>query len=331
MKRVVATVFLYLLFSGTAGAESFRTIIAGKLDISSAHQENKTLQLGYIDSAVVVLDADRRFLRGVELELKVPQAYQKYRGSVAIALYTTTPALPASSLPASGVADVQADRVGFELLPNKLQVIYQIPLRKDHGLKASPYVSIPTSVLPVSAFPLIFRLLPVMKGLPEELEGMKFQLSAKPLVTDKGALRLVLKYPEKLKDRPFSLLIDDDVIDDPSREQILTEGEHRAAFISDDYRNESRLFVIERGKVQELVVELKDPTPVVSIEAPENAAVFFDDTLIEDPTQAFNTEPGEHVVRFVVGDYSILKSLTVRKGRTYRVSISIDVDIAESD
>ncbi len=331
MRRVVATVFLYLLFSGAVGAESFRTIVAGKLDISSAHQDGRTLQLGYIDSAVIVLDADRRFLRGVELELKVPQAYQKYRGSVAIALYTATSALAASSLPASGVADVEGDRVGFELLPNKLQVIYQIPLRKDHGLKASPYVSIPTGVLPVSAFPLIFRLQPVMKGLPEELETMKFQLSAKPLITDKGALRLTVKYPEKLKDRPFTLLIDDDVMDDPGREQILTEGEHRASFISEDYRNENRLFVIERGKVQELVVELKDPTPVVSIEAPENASVFFDDTLIGDPTQAFTTEPGEHVVRFVVGDYSILKSLTVRKGRTYRVSISIDVNVAESD
>ncbi len=331
MRRVFATVFLYLLVSGAVGAESFRTIIAGRLDISSAHQESKALQLGYIDSAVIALDADRRFLRGVELELKVPQAYQKYRGSVAIALYTAASSLPASSLPASGVADIDADRVGFELLPNKLQVIYQIPLLRDHGLKASPYVSIPTGILPVSSFPLIFRLMPVMKGLPEELEGMKFQLSAKPIVTDKGALRLVLKYPEKLKDRPFTLLIDDDVMDDPGREQILTEGEHRASLISDDYRNENRLFVIERGKVHELVVELKDPTPVVSIEAPENAAVYFDDVLIQEPAQAFNTEPGEHVVRFVVGDYSILKSLTVRKGRTYRVSISIDVDVTESD
>jgi len=326
MRRVVATVLLYLLVSGAAGAESFRTMVAGRLDISSAHQESKALQLGYIDSAVIVLDADRRFLRGVEIELKVPQAYQKYRGSVAIALYTAT-----SSLPASGVADVEADRVGFELLPNKLQVVYQVPLRKDHGLKASPYVSLPTGVLSASSFPLVFRLMPVMKGLPEELEGMKFQFSAKPIVTDKGALRLVPKYPEKLKDRPFTLLIDDDVVDDPGREQILTEGEHRASLISEDYRNENRLFMIERGKVQELVVDLKDPTPVVSVEAPENAAVYFDDTLIQDPMQDFNTEPGEHVVRFVVGDYSIMKSLTVRKGRTYRVSISIDVDVAESD
>jgi hypothetical protein len=173
--------------------------------------------------------------------------------------------------------------------------------------------------------------MPVMKGLPEELENMKFQLSAKPLVTDKGALRLVLRYPEKLKDRPFTLLIDDDVVADPGREQILTEGEHRASLISEDYRNENRLFVIERGKVQELVIDLKDPTPVISIEAPGNATVYFDDTLIQDPLQPFNAEPGEHMVRFVVGDYSIMKSLTVRKGRTYRVSISIDVDVAESD
>jgi len=326
MRRVIATVFLHLLFLGAAGAESFRTIVAGRFDISSSHQESKTLQLGYIDSAVIVLDADRRFLRGLEFELKVPQAYQKYRGSVAIAIYTAT-----SSLPASGVADVEADRVGFELLPNKLQVVYQVPLRKDHGLKASPYVSIPTGVLSALSFPLVFRLMPVMKGLPEELEGMKFQLSAKPIVTDKGALRLVLRYPDKLKDRPFTLLIDDDVVDDPGREQILTEGEHRVSLISENYRNENRLFVIERGKVQEIIIDLKDPTPVVSIEAPENAAVYFDDTLIQDPMQAFTTEPGEHVIRFVVGDYSIMKSLAIRKGRTYRVSISIDVDIAESD
>lgn len=325
MNRFGMAVLISLMIVGASGAETFRTIIAGKIDISPDNPEGSSLTLSFVDSALIRLEGDRRFLRGVELDLRVPQQYFKYRGSVAAAFYA-----PIRQEPAAGVADLNAERVGFELVPNKLQTVFHLPTRQNHGLKASPYASIPSGVLLPGSFPVLFRLLPVIKGLPEELESLRFQLHARPILSDEGALKLSLRFPEKLKDKPFTVLVDDAVVD-PARELLLIHGEHSLAVLSDDYRNESRRFVVERAKTLELTIELQDPTPLVRIEAPENARVFFDDQPVADPRNPFPAEPGEHTVRFVVGDYSVVKPITVRKGRTYRVALSVDVSVDESE
>ncbi len=326
MKRALCAALLILILCGIASAESFRTVVAGRLDVSAAAPDGTSLPLSFIDSAVIGLGGDDRFMRGVELELRVPQAYFKYRGSLALVFYADL-----DHIPGAGVADLSAKRVGFEIMPNKLQTVYRIPLREGHGFKGSPYVTIPTGTVPPSIFPILFRVLPVIKGMPEEMESLRFQLVAKPILSDEGALRLSLRYPEKLKDKPLTIRVDDEVVDLPPRELILKEGEHHVAVVSDDYRNESRRIVIERGKVLDLLVELQDPTPMVAIEAPENATVHFDGKVVTDPRESFPAEPGEHEVRFSVGDYSVVKPITLRKGRVYRVALSIDILVSEEE
>ncbi|MFA6504557.1 MAG: hypothetical protein WCT14_00580 [Treponemataceae bacterium] len=326
MNRYGSAVIFSLLIVAAAGGETFRTIVAGKLTVSSDAPEGSTLSLSYIDSALIALEGDRRFLRGIELEIRVPQPFLKYRGSLAASFYA-----PVKTIPAEGVADLTLERIGFAILPNKLQAIFLLPVKKQHGLKASPYVSIPTSVIPPASFPALFRLMPVIKGLPEEIETFHFQLHAKPILTEEGALRIVLKYPEKLKDKPLTVLMDDTVVSDPTKELLLGTGEHVLSIVSDFYRNENRRFLVERAKSMELVIELQDPTPVVSVEAPENAKVFFNGSVIADPRKPFNVDPGEHEVRFVIGDYAVVKPISVRKGRTYKIALSIDVAIDESE
>lgn len=326
MNRCGSALIFSLLIAASVGGETFRTVVAGKLTVSPDAPQGSTLSLSYIDSALISIEGDRRFLRGIELELRVPQPYLKHRGSLAVSFYA-----PLKKIPAEGVADLNAERIGFEMLPNKLQTVFHLPVRKNHGLKTTPYVSIPTPVVPASSFPALFRLMPVIKGLSEDFEEMRFQLAARPILAEEGAVRLSLKYPEKLKDKPLTITIDDAAVADPTKELLLSDGEHVLSIASDFYRSENRRFVVERAKSMELSVELKDPTPALSIEAPENAKVFFDGNPVADPRKAFNAEPGEHEVRFVIGDYSVVKPISVSKGRTYKIVLSIDVSIDESE
>jgi len=322
MKRIFGAALVSLSLCIPMHAETFRTILAGRADVSADEQEGSSFALSYVDSLLIGLENNGRFLRGVELELKVPASYLKYKGSIAIAIYNEL-----DKVPVAGVVDLKASRIGFDLIPNKLQAIYQIPLRA--GLKASPYVSIPTGIQVPAQFPLLIRLMPVIKGLPEDIEVMRFQLSVKPVLSDEGALKLMLKYPESLKERPITVRVDDTVIDYPLRELTLKEGEHHLAIVSDDYRNESRRILIERGKVLELNVSLKDPTPVISFEAPENTSIFFDGIEISDTRASMIAEPGEHELRFRVGDYSVTKNITLIRGRTYKIALDIDLRISE--
>ncbi|WP_304221412.1 hypothetical protein [Gracilinema caldarium] len=305
-------------------AETFRTTLKGSIEVSPHKPEGKSLTLTYIDSVVVSLTQDAAFLRGIELELKVPQIYLKYRSSVGLSIYKGN-----KEILKPGVIDFNLERLAFEIIPAKLQAVYQIPLRQGHGLKTSPYVTVPTGIIPPQSFPLVLRLMPLIKGLSEEVETMEFVLTVRPIVADEGALRLNIKTPETMKDRPFTVLIDGAVIPDYSKERILKTGEHHLSIVSEDFRTESRTFFIERAKTTDLTIDLRDTTPLIVFEAPENTKIFFDDTLVTNPRQSQLVEPGLHTVRFQVGDYSVIKQLLIEKGKTYRIALIIDVDIKD--
>jgi hypothetical protein len=233
-------------------------------------------------------------------------------------------------IPPPGIADIEGRQIIFEPLPGKIQNIYQIPLIPSHGLRSSPYSSVTAPVAPPS-FPLLFRLMPVGKGLNEDLETMRFQLSVKPILSGEGAVRIRLRYPENLQGKPFTLLIDDTVLDKPHEELILKEGEHSLIVLSDDYRNESRRFLVERAKITDLIIDLKDPTPLMSFEAPENARVFLDNLLITNIHSLRAVEAGRHEVKFQISDYMIIRNIVVQKGKTYRVALSVDINIWENE
>lgn len=326
MRRALTSAILAAAALGLAGAESFRTVVAGAAEVWAAKPAGEPLSLSYVDSAVVSLGSDARFLRAVELEIAVPQTYLKHRGSVAVAIYSRL-----GKTPKAGVADLSGERIGFEPLQNKLQVVYQVPVRKGHGLKSTPYATVSTDVVPLDAFPILVRLMPVVKGLSDEVETLRFQLVARGVPIEEGAARISLAYPENLKDKPLTVLVDDEVVPYPARELLLKEGEHRLAISSEHYRNESRAFTVERARVTELSVELKDPTPVVILEAPENAEAFFDGDRIEDLRKPFAAAAGEHELRFRVGDYSLVERVLLARGKTYRIALSIDVTVKEDD
>ncbi|MDR2104024.1 MAG: hypothetical protein LBP42_07985 [Treponema sp.] len=320
-------IFFYIWFlCFELRAESLRVLVAGDLAISRENQSGASIPLSYVSSAIITLDRDTRFFKGIELELTVPQAFLTYQGSLAIAMYTEL-----DRIPGTGAADVEGRQIFFEPISNKIQTIYQIPLRAAHGLRSSPYASIPTGVIPPDSFPLLFRILPVIKGLSMEIESMRFQLNAKPLLSDEGAVRIAIRYPEQLPEKPFTLLIDDTVIENFGEEQLLKEGEHRLSILSENYRNENRLFLIERGKILEIALELQDPTPIIIFEAPQGAQIFLDGLLLEQIFTPLPVEPGQHEMRFQLSDYSIIKSITVEKGKTYRASLTADVVIEETE
>jgi hypothetical protein len=326
VKRWSAILLILHLVCITLQAESFRTIIAGETEISVGNPDGTAVSVSYIDSLLVHLCDDIRFIQGAEIELVVPQQYLQYRGSLAIALYSDI--IEGAEL---GVADVNAKQLHIEPIPNKIQTIYQIPMVSNHGMKASPYASMPAGIVLPSSFPMLIRIMPVIKGLSDEIETLKFQINAKPIFNDLGAVKIITRYPQMLQGKPFTLIIDDNVIEDLNAELLLTEGEHSLAIISDDYRNESRRFIVERTKILDLAIELQDPTPLVIFEVPENTRVYFNSQEVTDIKTPYPTVPGEHQVRFQVGDYSIIKPLLVQKGKTYRVDLTIDVNVSESE
>jgi len=309
----------------TVWGESFRTLVAGSLELSASNPEGSAISLGSSGSVIVNIGKDTRFLRGIELELTAPQNWLAYRGSLAMLVYAEL-----NHQPARGVSDMEGRRVAFDPLPNKVKNIYQIPIRSQHGLRTSPYAVVLPYALP-SSFPIMFRLMAIIKGMNEELESMSFILSAKPIFSDEGAVKISYRYPPQLRGKQFIVLIDDVVLENLSEERLLKEGEHHLVVISDDYRNERRRFMVERGKTIDLTIELQDPTPLIVFESPENARIFLNNNPVSRDSGPIPVEPGVHEARFHIGDYTLTKTINVQRGKTYKIAISVGIDVGESD
>ncbi|MDR1218566.1 MAG: hypothetical protein LBK73_03040 [Treponema sp.] len=325
-KPLVASCFFFIWALETPKAESkenVRVLVDGSLTVSADNSAGSSISLSYISSAVIAIDADTRFLRGVELAITAPQTYFAYRGSLAVAVY-----MDIGAVPPVGVTDIEAKTVLLEPLPNKIQTVYQLPIRSNHGLRATPYVTVPNLVIQPASFPILVRIMPIIKGISEAVENMTFTLTAKPVLSNEGALALTFRYPELLQNKPFVLLIDDMLIEKGNELQFLREGEHHLLILSEDFRNENRTFFIERTKILELAIDLQDPTPLIFFEAPERTVVYFDNELV-DAAKPLAAEPGKHEIKMRLNDYMIIRPITVQKGKTYKISLLVDMNISE--
>jgi len=325
MPRAVILLAVCLLSPGIfLHPESFRTIVGQGIEVSSERPAGSSTSMGINSSIFINLDGEARFLRGIELEITAPQAWLAYRGSIAMAAYNNV-----HPQTASGIADMDGSGIAFEPLPAKLQIIYQIPTRQSHGLRTTPYVTVPTGVIQPSTFPILFRLSPVIKGLTDELENITFNMTVRPILSDEGAVRIIPRYPPDLGNRPITVLINDNVINNISEQIFLREGEHHLLILSEDFRNENRRFVVERARILDLVIELHDPSPILMFEAPQNANVFLDNVPVTMSREPIRTEPGQHEVRFEIGDYTVIRTLNIQRGKTYRVALEVDLTVNE--
>jgi len=307
-------------------AEQIRASVAGVLRLSAETPEGSSVWIRPGDSALIQLDESIRFLRGIEIRLSAPITWFAHQGSLALTAYADL-----DRVPPEGVSNLTGRRIASELLPGRIQAIYQIPVRQAHGLRTGPYSIVPSDVTLPASFPVLFRLMPMVQVMSEELAGMSFLLSASPILSGEGAVRVTTRYPDQLRGRPFTVLINDMVVENLAEERILREGEHHLVVVSEDYRNESRRFVVERARTIDLVIELQDPTPLIFFEAPQNTQIFLNNSPIFRGNDPIPVEPGVHEARFHIGDYTLTRTITVQRGRTYRIALTVDIDIDESD
>ncbi len=307
-----------------ASADTFRVRSLKTLDIDYAKPEAQSVELGYNDALAVLFKDKALFLRAIEVEIKIPQEMIAWRNSMAYGVYNLIKPLPEST-----VIDYQGERLDVQTLPSRLTFVLQIPLIAQHGLKEGPYSSLVPSIHKPLSGPLLFRLFPVMKGLPDNIESLTFPVKVKPLLTDEGGFLLDVAFPSPDK-LPVTVRIDEKPYDQFTGMHILGTGTHHLSIVSEHYRNEVRVFTIEQGKITRLAVPLKDTAPRLLLTAPENARILIDGQPVSQTREPIIMESGEHTILFQIGDYEIARTIDVEKGKDYTVSMLIDIQITES-
>jgi hypothetical protein len=313
-----------------AFAEDLRAKVAADLSLSAAASEGQKASLGYSDGVGILLPEDLSFIEGVEIELRVPPAAQAVKGSFIFFIFKKlSPAPDPKSMSYSG------ERAVMSVVPARLIQVYQIPIRKNSSLKNSPYATILPTVAPED-FPIMFRLMPAMKGLPDEMENSVFQVRAKPIFVDEGRVKVSFKWAEGLDQAsPLTVTVDDAELANPREALLLKPGTHSLRVSGQAVRDVFQTFTVAQARTLELAVELQDVTPRLLLEFPEKTRIGIEldgkPLAVKDAREAIALSPGEHSVGFFVGDYSIQRRIQVQRGKTYRVSLLVDVKVEEEN
>jgi len=330
-------IFLSSLFAFLAlqlYAESFRV---GKIHIihldldSSINSSNinpdfeETKTVGINEGLAIYLPEDKTFIEGIEIKMDIPEDVASWMDSVACSVYDKINPLPSPSQ-----IDYSATRQYVSCLPGRLSWVLQIPIKKENSIKTNRYTTKIDTVPEFQNNVILLRLQPVMKGIPEETLNSKIPMTVKPVLSDKGQLKLNIINAENT-DFPSTVFINDKIVNysKDNNKILLDKGIHTVSIISDSYRNEVRTVRVDQAKTTELTVMMKSTEPTLVINSPEAAIIEFDG----NPWDKIGTEviisEGEHKIKFTIGDYEILKTIQAIQGKTYTVNFSIDLDVVE--
>lgn len=167
-----------------------------------------------------------------------------------------------------------------------------------------------------------------MKGVPDETYDAKFNVAVKPVLMNKGTLKLEVFSPDG-QNASYEVFIDDAPVALLNGKVLLDSGKHNLNVQSEEFRNEMRTVYIEQAKTSEIQINLKSLAPTLIVTAPENSDVFIDDEKVDSFGTEFVVSEGEHIVKCQLGGYEIVRSLSIEKGKSYSVNLAVDLEISE--
>lgn len=322
-KKIFFTFIFFTIFLFSLSSESFRIRKLIPVQISGTSTEEQNITCGINDSIALFLPTDRTYLDGIEIKITIPQSVAEWRDSVACSLYESI-----KPTPSSNQIDYSGNRVFVTTIPSKLSWILQILPQEETNTKTSQYAT-KINFLPTQESNYTFlRFQPAMKGIPDDTMNAQFKLSIKPILKNQGKLILNVTSQNEIKNN-YTVFIDDKPISGNTDNLILNTGMHKLDIISDEYRNEVQTFIIEQAKDTILNIQLRSLEPTILLQAPENTKIFLDETeMIQKSTPITITE-GEHKLKFIFGDYEIIRMVNIQKGKSYTINLAVDLQITE--
>ncbi len=326
MVKFFAKLFIFsslLIFGEFCQAETFRVRKLCAVMLPGDSTEEQTAVLGINDSLAVFMPEDMTYLEGFELKIKIPQIVADWRDSVAFSVYEGIKPRPNVS-----TIDYSGTRIFVTPVPAKLNWIVQVPLKRQNSIKDNGYIAKIDAVPDVSVGYAFIRFQPAMKGVPDETYEANLDVLVRPVLMNKGTLKLDVSAPDG-KNASYELFVDDEPVELLNGKILLDSGKHNINIQSEEFRSEVRTVFIEQAKTSEIQVMLKSLAPTLTVSAPENSDVFIDDKKVDSFGKEFVVSEGDHIVKCLLGGYEIVRSIFIEKGKSYSVNLAVDLEISE--
>lgn len=328
MKKIIVGLFtFFLLFSfSPLYSENIRGEVVKhvKLNDASADGENE-FTMSIEDIFAVSVESGSEFIRGYEVEVGTPADLRRYGSSFAFSVYKQI-----SPEISGGIGTYYGRKYNTVILPESAKFYIRVPVGERLPQAQTPYTTVFTGTTSGGDYPMMFTILPMMKGFPSSLYNSGFSVSVTPIFKEAGMLKLDIIVPEGLNETDLQLSIDKKTAD-AGGEHKLASGSHMLTADIPGGKSISRSFTVTPGETTNLTIEIEKLESTVFIDVPENTIIYIDGEKTESGTEnRMVIEPGEHIVLFKIGDYKISKKFEILPGKDCKISLFLDIFVEEN-
>ncbi|MGP1576071.1 MAG: hypothetical protein ACTTH7_01030 [Treponema sp.] len=322
-QRLFFFTFSFIFSLSPLAAEPFRVNRMHTCVLDARCLDPVVVTAGYNDAVACTTHFNSIFLEGIELEIKQPKEALDAQNALAYTIYTSI--APDAS---SEKIDYTGNKLVSNVMPNRSSFIIRIPFKEKNTLAAIPNALL----LPYeekNAFEtFVLRFNPIISSLPEVCEQASYKVIIRPLLIAEGGLKLNISYPDN-EIKPINIQINRTYIPQSADIQLLTPGSYILNVTSNSYRSEIRSCTIERGKITSLDITLKSLTPKLRILVPQHIGVFVNEKEWEYSDDFVPIPSGVHIVVFKIGSYEITRQIIAEEGKSYDLSLTMEVNFDE--
>ncbi len=304
--------------------------------ISAADPERETLQLRFTHLLPITLD-DPRFIDAFELEIAGPPRLQEGHITVAALLFGE---IAHNILEESPDRRIQTRARRLHFMPAEeserkfLRVSVQEPAPPPGGRADS------VADLPATAYPVVFRLAPLGKGISDEALDSPFEVTIHTVARNEGAVSVDFHAPPesdrlaKTEDLPPPSLTnarlflngEEPRIDEDRGEIIAPTGFQSLRVEAPGYTPVRKTVGVQQGTVTSTTLSLEFQAATLYLDAPPGTRLFLDGTVISDRIRT-ETEIRPGIRRLVVRRRGTTKERYVR----FRVGESYHIEIRDNE
>ena len=324
-KKLLLSVIIFSL-TVNAFTQSFRINKTKFVNLTKDVEFSSSVKMNINDALVVFIPEERPYMNGIEIKISIPEKVAITRNSCQLELYDSV-----KPAPSSDQIDYSGNKIFQGIIPGKFTWIVQIPFTAESKkIRTHQYTTKIDSIPDLKNNYLFIRLNQLLPKSDETLSDAEFMMTVSPVFANNGSLSLsILADGQKIN--RCSILIDDVPYNLESciNGITLSSGLHTVAVISEQYRTEVRTVRIEQTRLTNLTIILKSIEPTLIVTAPNNVSVFIDGNQCNSTGKEFFITEGDHNLKFKIGNYELMRTINVVKGKTYKVELTFDVQITE--
>lgn len=306
-------------------AETFRISSMQVIDIVKDADFEYSIKLGLNDSLKINLPENMNYIDGLELKFEIPEELVMEKSVCEFLLYDNlTPD------PSQNHIDYSGTKIFRNVVPSRLTWNLQIPFSQSQNYKSNQYTTKIGQIPDLSKHYLFLKFNQLKKNVSAEVAEAEITITVKPVLSDKGQLFLNLLCPDENSDT-CTVYINDYAyhINSLKNGIYLPSGIYTISVISEYYRTEVRKIRVEQTKITDLQIQMRSIEPTLIITAPSKFKIYLDGDLCNTIGREFEISEGDHIIKFSLGDYEVIRTINVVKGKTYKANISIDFMILE--